>query len=159
MSHEVLMTRRQSIFYFFANPGRGGPQKAGAVWCWLPGMLRPASAWICKKIRNAFSSDYQDLMGHLILTTSPWSILIWITLLYMANNNLLQMTQFGNLLVLIQIGKPKIFTLDSITEGRLFTCPSIKGIIFALTTFRTHGIFNIKRKWQDWISDLKIVGG
>ena len=36
MSHEVLITRRQSIFiYFFANPGRGEPQKAGAGWCWL----------------------------------------------------------------------------------------------------------------------------
>ena len=58
MSHEVLITRRQSIFDFFANPGRGGPQKAGAVWCWLPGMLRPASAWICKKIKNALSSGY-----------------------------------------------------------------------------------------------------
>ena len=81
MSHEVLITRRQSIFDFFANPGRGGPQKAGASWCWLPGMLRPASAWICKKIKNALSSGYQDLMGHLILTTSPWSILTWITLL------------------------------------------------------------------------------
>ena len=82
MSHEVLITRRQSIFDFFANPGRGGPQKAGASWCWLPGMLRPASAWICKKIKNALSSGYQVLMGHLILTTSPWSILTWITLLY-----------------------------------------------------------------------------
>ena len=35
MSLEVLITRRQSIFDFFANPGRGGPQKAGASWCWL----------------------------------------------------------------------------------------------------------------------------
>ena len=61
MSHEVLIARRQSIFDFFAYPGRGGPQKAGASWCWLPGMLRPASAWICKKIKNAFSSGYQDL--------------------------------------------------------------------------------------------------
>jgi hypothetical protein len=33
MSHEVLITRRQSIFNFFANPG--GPQKASAGWCWL----------------------------------------------------------------------------------------------------------------------------
>ena len=49
MTHEVLIARRQSIFYFFAYPGRGGPQKASASWCWLPGMLRPASAWICKK--------------------------------------------------------------------------------------------------------------
>ena len=40
-----------------------------------------ASAWICKKIKNALSSAYQDLLGHLILTTSPWSILTWITLL------------------------------------------------------------------------------
>ena len=80
MSHEVLITRRQSIFDFFANPGRGGPQKVGAGRCWLVGMLRPPSAWICKKIKNALSPGYQDLMGHLILTTSPWSILTWITL-------------------------------------------------------------------------------
>jgi hypothetical protein len=44
-------------------------------------MLRPPSAWICKKIKNALSPGYQDLMGHLILTTSPWSILTWITLI------------------------------------------------------------------------------
>ena len=82
MSHEVLITRRQSIFDFFANPGRGRPQKVGAGRCWLVGMLRPPSAWICKKIKNALSPGYQDLMGHLILTTSPWSILTWITLVY-----------------------------------------------------------------------------
>ena len=83
MSHEVLITRRQSIFDFFANPGRGRPQKVGAGRCWLVGMLRPPSAWICKKIKNALSPGYQDLMGHLILTTSSWSVLTWITLLYM----------------------------------------------------------------------------
>ena len=55
MSHEVLVTRRQSIFNFFANPGRGRPQKAGASWCWLVGMPRLASAWICKKSKNALS--------------------------------------------------------------------------------------------------------
>ena len=46
------------------------------------GFLRPASTWICRKIINAFSSGYQDLMGHLILTTSPWSVLTWITLVF-----------------------------------------------------------------------------
>ena len=80
MSHEVLITRRQSIFHSFAYPGRGGPQKAGAGWCWGGWMLRPTSAWICKEINNALSSGYQDPMGHLILTTSPWSVLTWITL-------------------------------------------------------------------------------
>ena len=35
MSHEVLITRRHSIYDFFANLGRGGPQKANAGWCWL----------------------------------------------------------------------------------------------------------------------------
>ena len=35
MSHEVLITRRQSIFTFFANLGSWGPQKAGAGWCRL----------------------------------------------------------------------------------------------------------------------------
>jgi hypothetical protein len=73
MSHEVLITRKQSIFYFFANPGSGWSQKAnvvlaGAGWNW---MLRSASAWICEKNKNALSSGYQDLMGHLILTTNP----------------------------------------------------------------------------------------
>jgi len=70
MSHEVLITGRRGIVDFFANPGRGGPQKVGAGRCWLVGMLRPPSAWICKKIKNALSPGYQDLMGHLILTTS-----------------------------------------------------------------------------------------
>ena len=62
---------------FFANPGRGRPQKAGAGWlgCWGP----PLSGF-AKKSKNALSSGYQDLMEHLILTTSPWSILTWITL-------------------------------------------------------------------------------
>ena len=71
MSSEVLITRRQSIFNFFANPGRGGPQKAGADWCWL---VLDAEARFCldlQKYKNALSSSYQDLMGHLILTTSP----------------------------------------------------------------------------------------
>ena len=89
MSHEVLITRRQSIFDFFANPGRGRPQKLGAGRCWLVGMLRPASAWICKKNKNALSSGYQDLMGHLILTTSPWSILTWITLVSSVEQHLI----------------------------------------------------------------------
>ena len=68
MSHEVLITRRQSIFDFFANPGRGRPQKAGASWCWL---VLDAEARFCldlqKKNKNALSSGYQDIMGHLIL--------------------------------------------------------------------------------------------
>ena len=68
MSHEVLITRRQSIFDVFANPGRGGPQKAGASWCWL---VLDAEVRLCldlQKNKNALSSGYQDLMGHLILT-------------------------------------------------------------------------------------------
>ena len=44
MSHEVLITRRQSIFDFFANPGRGRPQKAGTGWCWL---VLDAEARLC----------------------------------------------------------------------------------------------------------------
>ena len=81
MSHEVLITRRQSIFIFFANPGRGGPQHPNQPAPASTDLLRPASAWICKKIINALSSGYQDLMGHQILTTSPWSVLTWITLI------------------------------------------------------------------------------
>ena len=81
MSHEVLITRRQSIFICFANPGRGGPHHPRQLAPASTGLLRPASAWICKKIKNALSSSYQDLMGHLILTTSPRSVLTWITLL------------------------------------------------------------------------------
>ena len=80
MSHEVLITRRQSIFIFFANPGKGGPQHPVPA---SISLLRSASDWICKKIRNALSFGYQDLMWHLILTTSPWSILTWITLVCM----------------------------------------------------------------------------
>jgi hypothetical protein len=50
-----------------AEAGLRRPVLAGAGWYW---MLMPASAWIFKKIKNALSSAYQDLMGHLILTTS-----------------------------------------------------------------------------------------
>ena len=75
MSHEVLITR-QSICIFFPYPGRGEPQKAGAGWCCL---VLDAEARLCldlqKKNKNALSSGYQDLMGHLILITSPSSIL------------------------------------------------------------------------------------
>ena len=42
------------------------------------------SAWICKKQLNPFiplSPHYQNLMGHLISTLSPWYILTWITLM------------------------------------------------------------------------------
>ena len=40
---------------------------------------------LCKKIKNPLSRGYQDLMGHLILTTSPWSILTWITLIFIVS--------------------------------------------------------------------------
>ena len=64
------MTRRQSIFDSFANPGRGGPQKVGAGWCWLV-LDAEACLYLDLQKKNALSSGYQDLMGHLILTTSP----------------------------------------------------------------------------------------
>ena len=54
MSHEVLITRRQSIFNFFANPGRGGPQHPRQPAPASTGLLRPASAWICKKNQKCF---------------------------------------------------------------------------------------------------------
>ena len=82
MSYEVLITRRQSIFNFFANPGRGRSQHPRQPAPASTGLLRPPSAWICKKIKNALSSGYQDLMGHLILIRSdlnytnrqPWQL-------------------------------------------------------------------------------------
>ncbi len=49
MSHEVLITRRQSIFNFFVNPGRGEPQKAGADWCWL---VLDAEACLCMDLQK-----------------------------------------------------------------------------------------------------------
>ena len=81
MSHEVLITKRQSVFIFLQIQAEGGPQHP------LPASTsqhRPSEARLCldlQKInKNALSSGYQDLMGHLILTTSPWSVLTWITL-------------------------------------------------------------------------------
>ena len=67
--------QKTKLFDFFANPGRGRLQYPVPA---STGLLRPVSTWICKKIKKALSSGY--LMGHLILTTSPWSILTWITL-------------------------------------------------------------------------------
>ena len=49
MSHEVLITRRQSILIFFANPGRGGPHKAGAGWSWL---VLNAEARLCLDLQK-----------------------------------------------------------------------------------------------------------
>ena len=48
MSHEVLITRGQSIFNFFADPGRGWPQHPRQPAPASTGLLRPASALICK---------------------------------------------------------------------------------------------------------------
>ena len=75
MSHEVLITKRQSIFNIFANPGSWGPQKASAGWCWLvldaEYIAEASSSLDLQKNKNALSSGYQYLMGHLILTTRP----------------------------------------------------------------------------------------
>ena len=81
MSHEVLITRRQSIFIFFCKSRQ---RRASASQPASTGQHRPSEARLCLDLqrnkKNALSSGYQDLMGHLILTTSPWSVLIWITL-------------------------------------------------------------------------------
>ena len=49
MYHEVLITRRQSILIFLANPDRGGPQKASAGWCWL---VLDAEAHLCLDLQK-----------------------------------------------------------------------------------------------------------
>ena len=49
MSYEVLITRRQSAFYFFANTGRGWPQKASAGWGWL---VLDAEASLCLDLQK-----------------------------------------------------------------------------------------------------------
>ena len=54
MSHEVLITRTQSIFIFFANPGRCGPQHPNQPAPASTDLLRLASAWICKKNQKCF---------------------------------------------------------------------------------------------------------
>ena len=85
MSHEVLITRRQSIFWFFCKSrqrGASASQPASTSQHQpAPTFWGPPLPGFGKKIKNALSSGYQDLMGHLILTTSPWSVLTWITLI------------------------------------------------------------------------------
>ena len=49
MSYEVLITRRQGIFIFFENLGRGRPQKAGAGWYWL---VLDAEARLCLDLQK-----------------------------------------------------------------------------------------------------------
>ena len=83
MSHEVMITRRQSISNFFQIQGAGGlrrPVLAGAGWYWL---LSPLTAWICKIIKNALSSgyhgtsnfDHQTLIrSDLNYTNAQWSV-------------------------------------------------------------------------------------
>ena len=70
MSHEVLITRGQSIFiYFFC---KSTELEASEGQCWLADWDGEASSSVdLQKNKNALSSGYQDLMGHLILTTRP----------------------------------------------------------------------------------------
>ena len=65
--HEVLIAFF-IVLQIQTEAGLRRPVLAGAGWYW---MLRPASAWIGKKIKNSLYSGYFDLMGRLILTTSP----------------------------------------------------------------------------------------
>ena len=68
MSHEVLIARRQSIFLqIHAETGLSIQYQPAPA---STGQHRPSegAAWIWKKNKT---SGYQDLMGHLILTTSP----------------------------------------------------------------------------------------
>ena len=44
-----LKPEDKAFLIFFANPGRGGPKKAG--WYW---MLRPPVSWIYKKFKTCF---------------------------------------------------------------------------------------------------------
>ena len=83
MSHEVMITRRQSISNFFQIQGAGGlrrPVLAGAGWYWL---LSPLTAWICKIIKNALSSGYHGtsnfdnqtlIRSDLNYTNAQWSV-------------------------------------------------------------------------------------
>ena len=85
MSHEVLITRRQCIFiFFFANPGSWRPQLPVPA---STGLLRPASAWICKKKLKCFvlwlsgphgtsNFDHQTLIRFTLNYTTPqWRLL------------------------------------------------------------------------------------
>ena len=59
MSHEVLITRKQSIFNFLSNPGRGGPQHpvpASTSQYW------PSEARLRLDLQNN-KKCYQDLMA------------------------------------------------------------------------------------------------
>ena len=130
MSHEVLITRGQSIFNFFANPGRGRPQHPRQPAPASTGLLRPASAWICKKIKNALSSGYQDLMGHLILTTSPWSVLTWITLFALPALHWLQFAlEQGNFFFMTRGDTLNTFIVHAIdaSSPALLAWPQVKG--------------------------------
>ena len=160
MSHEVLITRRQSIFDFFANPGRGGPQKVGAGRCWLVGMLRPPSAWICKKIKNALSPGYQDLMGHLILTTSPWSILTWITLLQILDpSKLVRSTKTYLVKKVLECIRG---TYMNVLASDLYRC--IRGYILSKCVFygctqtrTSYKLKGLKARWQRYMYVAKIT--
>ena len=71
MSHEVLITWRQSIFIFFANPGWGRPQHPAPA---STGILRPASAWICKKKnKNALVDPFWPELHYWALSTNFWN--------------------------------------------------------------------------------------
>ena len=75
MPHEVLITRRQSIFNFLQIQAEAGLSSQ----CIKCVYILAAKANLCldfqKKNLNALTSGYQDLTGHLVLTTSPLSIL------------------------------------------------------------------------------------
>ena len=61
MSHEVLITRRRSIFNIFANPGRSGPLTASAGWWWLVLDAEASSSLdLQKKIKSQYLNEVQN---------------------------------------------------------------------------------------------------
>ena len=130
MSHEVLITRRLSIFNFFANPGRGGPQHPVPA---STSQHRTSEAHLCLDLQKKIK-----MLCHLVIRTlwdtSPWSVLTWITLICMYSFtkyhiilpfSFIEPSQCQSLRVelknnalISQGSRQGIFTLSSIENGR-----------------------------------------
>ena len=101
---------------------------------------------ICHDLWKMASDTLQVQVGYSSFIRLKMNNQIFIPILYVISSNdaLLQMSQFGNLLLLNPICKPNIFT-HSVTERPTFYSPKYKTDHFCFYYLLTHETFKIHR--------------